>query len=43
MPAGVFARLAAGRGDPEALRRQVTIEGDSELGEQIVTNFSYTM
>jgi uncharacterized protein (TIGR03083 family) len=43
MPAGVFARLAAGRGDPEALREQVTIEGDVALGDQIVANFGYTM
>jgi ubiquinone biosynthesis protein UbiJ len=43
MPAGVFARLAAGRGDPEALGRQVTIDGDSDLGRQIVTNMRYTM
>jgi len=43
MPAGIFARLAAGRGDPEELGLQVTIEGDPALGERIVTNFSYTM
>jgi uncharacterized protein (TIGR03083 family) len=43
MPAGVFARLAAGRGDPEALRSQVTIAGDADLGRQILANMRYTM
>jgi uncharacterized protein (TIGR03083 family) len=43
MPAGVFARLAAGRGDPDALRGQITIDGDTALGEQILANFAYTM
>jgi uncharacterized protein (TIGR03083 family) len=43
MPAGVFARLAAGRGDPEALGRQVAIDGDADLGRQILANMRYTM
>jgi uncharacterized protein (TIGR03083 family) len=43
MPAGVFARLAAGRGDVEELGRQVTVDGDAELGQQILANFRYTM
>jgi uncharacterized protein (TIGR03083 family) len=43
MPAGVFARLAAGRRDPEALRQEVTIDGDGALGDRIVANFAYTM
>jgi uncharacterized protein (TIGR03083 family) len=43
MPAGVLARLAAGRGDPEALRRQISIDGDQALGDWIVANFAYTM
>jgi uncharacterized protein (TIGR03083 family) len=43
MPVGVFARLAAGRGDPESLRDQVTIDGDGALGDRIVANLAYTM
>jgi uncharacterized protein (TIGR03083 family) len=43
MPAGVFARLAAGRGDSEALCRQVTIDGDANLGRQILANLRFTM
>jgi uncharacterized protein (TIGR03083 family) len=43
MPAGVFARMAAGRGDPAALADEVTMEGDAELGRQILANMRYTM
>ena len=43
MPAGVFARLAAGRGEPDELQRQVTIAGDADLGRQILANMRYTM
>jgi uncharacterized protein (TIGR03083 family) len=43
MPAGVFVRLAAGRGDPQALCQQVTIDGDRALGDRILASFAYTM
>ena len=43
MPAGVFARLGGGRADPAVLRQQVTIDGDTELGERIVANMAYTI
>jgi uncharacterized protein (TIGR03083 family) len=43
MPAGVFARLAAGRGDPTVLAGEVTMEGDVDLGWQILANMRYTM
>lgn len=40
-----FARLAGGRWNAERARvaGQVTIEGDVALGEQILTNFGYTI
>jgi uncharacterized protein (TIGR03083 family) len=43
MPAGVFARLAGGRADPETLRDRVTVEGDVELGERLIANLGYTI
>jgi uncharacterized protein (TIGR03083 family) len=43
MPAGVFARLAGGRADPQTLRDQVTIDGDVELGERLIANLAYTI
>jgi uncharacterized protein (TIGR03083 family) len=43
MPAGVFARLGGGRADPATLRPQVTIDGDTELGERLVANMAYTI
>jgi len=43
MPAGVFARLAGGRADPETLRDQITVEGDAELGERLIANLGYTI
>jgi len=43
MPVGVFARLAGGRADPATLRNQVTLSGDEELGERLVTNMAYTI
>jgi uncharacterized protein (TIGR03083 family) len=43
MPAGVFARLGGGRSDPAALREQVEIDGDMELGERIAANMAYTI
>jgi uncharacterized protein (TIGR03083 family) len=43
MPVGVFARLGGGRADPTLLLDQVTIDGDVEVGERIVTNMAYTI
>ena len=43
MPAGVFARLGGGRVDPDTVRDEVTIDGDEELGEQIVDNMAFTI
>jgi uncharacterized protein (TIGR03083 family) len=43
MPVGVFARLCGGRADPAALRPDVTIEGDDELGQRLVANMAYTI
>jgi len=43
MPTGVFARLGGGRADPAALLGQVTIDGDTEVGERIVANMAYTI
>jgi len=43
MPAGVFARLAGGRVDPETVRDEVTLDGDTELGERLIQNFGYTI
>jgi len=43
MPAGVFARLAGGRADPETMRDQATVEGDVELGERLIANLGYTI
>ena len=43
MPAGVFARLGGGRADPATLRDQVTLDGDTELGERLIQNFGYTI
>jgi uncharacterized protein (TIGR03083 family) len=43
VPAGVFARLAGGRADPETLRDQATLEGDVELGERLIANLAYTI
>jgi uncharacterized protein (TIGR03083 family) len=43
MPAGVLSRLAAGRGEPEALCGQVTVDGDRGLGQQILANLRYTI
>ena len=43
MPAGVFARLGGGRADPATLRDQVTLEGDTALGERLIENLAYTI
>jgi uncharacterized protein (TIGR03083 family) len=43
MPAGVFARLGGGRADPDTLRDQVTIEGDTGLGQRLIDNMAYTI
>jgi uncharacterized protein (TIGR03083 family) len=43
MPAGVFARLGGGRVDPSAVGDQIVIDGDRELGEQIVANMAFTI
>jgi uncharacterized protein (TIGR03083 family) len=43
MPIGVFARLGGGRADPGLLIDQVTIDGDTEVGERIVNNMAYTI
>jgi uncharacterized protein (TIGR03083 family) len=43
MPAGVFARLGGGRADPDTLRSQVSLSGDDELGQRLISNFGYTI
>ncbi len=43
MPAGLFARLGGGRADPDRHRSEVTIDGDTELGERIVANLAFTI
>jgi uncharacterized protein (TIGR03083 family) len=43
MPAGVFARLGGGRIDPSTVRDQIALDGDTALGEQIVTNMAFTI
>jgi uncharacterized protein (TIGR03083 family) len=43
MPTGVFTRLAAGRMAVDAVRDLITIDGDTELGERILANLTYTM
>jgi uncharacterized protein (TIGR03083 family) len=43
MPAGVFARLGGGRVDPDTVRKEITIDGDVTLGEQIVANMAFTI
>lgn len=43
MPVGIFARLAGGRGDTGPLIEQVTVGGDTELGDRIVQHLAYTI
>ena len=43
MPVGVFTRLAAGRVRPDDVADEVTVDGDDELGGQILGHLAYTM
>lgn len=43
LTSSLFTRLAGGRVKPDAHRAEVTIEGDTELGERIVDNLAYTI
>jgi uncharacterized protein (TIGR03083 family) len=43
MPAGVFARLGGGRVDAASVRDQISIDGDTDLGERIVSNLAFTI